>query len=135
MNNCVASYAEKIARGESIILYATKNSDMKNIISDTEHTAVPMHRDVNDYSSLCISISPTRLEILEMYAPSNNYYSTSSIISNSVLYKWAEINNISTYKYPNSTPDKVVDELEMVEDVEDAEPFAVFGDVEPLEAF
>ena len=132
MNNCVASYAEKIARDESIILYATKNSNMKDIISDTEHTTVPMHRDVNDYSSLCISISP-RLEILEMYAPSNNYYSTSSIISDGVLYKWAEINNIRTYKYADS--DKVVDELEMVDDVEDAEPFAVFGDVELLEAF
>ena len=123
MNNCVASYAEKIAGGASIILYATKNSDMKNIIGDTEHTTVPMHSDVNDYSSLCISISPTRLEILEMYAPSNNYYSTSSIISDGVLYKWAEINNISTYKYPNSNPDKVNDLIE------------IFEDVEPLEAF
>ena len=134
MNNCVASYAEKIARGESIILYATKNSNMKDIISDTEHTSVPMHRDVNDYSSLCISISP-RLEILEMYAPSNNYYSTSSIISDGVLYKWAEINNIRTDKYTNS--DKVTDPdmVQIFEDVEDAEPLAVFGDVEPLEAF
>ncbi len=121
MNNCVASYAEKIAGGASIILYATKNSDMKNIISDTEHTAVPMHRDVNDYSSLCISISPTRLEILEMYAPSNNYYSTSSIISDGVLYKWTEINNIRNYKYADS--DKVND------------PIEIFEDVEPLEAF
>ena len=121
MNNCVASYAEKIARGESIILYATKNSNMKDIISDTEHTTVPMHRDVNDYSSLCISISPTRLEILEMYAPSNNYYSTSSIISDGVLYKWTEINNIRNYKYADS--DKVND------------PIEIFEDVEPLEAF
>ena len=31
--------------------------------------------------------------------------------------------------------DKVVDELEVFEDIEDAEPLAVFGDVEPLEAF
>ena len=106
-----------------------------NIISDTEHTSVPMHRDVNDYSSLCISISPTRLEILEMYAPSNNYYSTSPIVRDGVLYKWAEINNIRTYKYADS--DKVTDPdmVRIFEDVEDAEPLAVFEDVEPLEAF